>query len=27
VAELDLVPGRAVWAAVKATEIAVYPAP
>jgi molybdate transport system ATP-binding protein len=26
VAELDLVPGRGVWAAVKATEIAVYPA-
>ena len=26
VADLDLVPGREVWAAVKATEIAVYPA-
>jgi molybdate transport system ATP-binding protein len=26
VAELDLVPGAEVWAAVKATEITVYPA-
>jgi molybdate transport system ATP-binding protein len=26
VAELDLVPGREIWAAVKATEVAVYPA-